>query len=48
LVVGRAGVFFLPNDIDGLYEEGLGVLASGILITFWLIFFIRAGARLGR
>ena len=46
-VVGAPVFLFLPNDIDGLYERGLGVLASGILITL-AIFFIRRGHALGR
>lgn len=34
--------FFLPTDIDGIYERGLGVIASAILITL-AVFFIRRG-----
>ncbi|MAM63206.1 MAG: hypothetical protein CMH11_17100 [Maritimibacter sp.] len=37
--------FFLPTDIDGLYERALGVISGAILITL-AIFFIRRGCHL--
>ena len=41
-VVGAPVFFFLPTDVDGLYERGLGVIASAIIIIMAL-FFIRRG-----
>lgn len=41
-VVSAPVFFFLPTDIDGIYERGLGVIASAILITL-AVFFIRRG-----
>jgi len=44
-VISAPVFFFLPTDIDGVYERGLGVIASAILVTF-AVFFIRRGRQL--
>ncbi len=41
-VVAAPVFYFLPSDVDGLYERTLGLVACAVLAVFWAVFLRRA------